>query len=88
MHWGFILGANKRRIVFQDPKASQTYGNGTVSLAINDAGAVTGYYADAQGVIHGFYWSQTAKFGVRPERVRAYGTFGHQRRRHGDRLVV
>lgn len=60
--WGFIVGGNKRRIVFQDPKASTTYGNGTQPEAINDAGAVTGLYADAQGDVHGFYRSPTGRF--------------------------
>lgn len=60
--WGFILGGNKRRIVFQDPKASATYGSGTLPEALNDAGAVTGIYADAQGNIHGFYRSPTGRF--------------------------
>ncbi len=60
--WGFILGANMKRIVFQDPQASETYGNGTVPEAINDAGAVTGIYADAQGNIHGFYRSPGGQF--------------------------
>jgi hypothetical protein len=60
--WSFILGANQKRIVFQDPKASATYGNGTAALAINDAGAVAGIYADAQGVVHGFSRSQTGQF--------------------------
>ncbi len=60
--WSFILGANKKRIVFQDPKASASSGYGTAALAINDAGAVTGIYADASGVIHGFTRSQTGQF--------------------------
>ena len=81
--WGFILGANKRRIVFRDPKASETYGNGTVPVAMNDAGAVTGYYVDAQGVVHGFYRSPTGKFSefdpkgsvfTEPEGINARGT--------------
>lgn len=59
--WGLIRAHNKR-IVFQDPKASETYGNGTQPEAINDAGAVTGLYADAQGVVHGFYRSPTGHF--------------------------
>ncbi len=60
--WSFILGANKKRIVFQDPKAGQSSGAGTVALAINDAGAVTGIYADAGGAIHAFWRSQTGRF--------------------------
>ena len=59
--WGLIRAHNKR-IVFQDPKASETYGNGTQPEAINDAGAVTGIYADAQSVVHGFYRSPTGHF--------------------------
>ena len=59
--WGLILSHHKR-IVFQDPEASETYGNGTQPEAINDAGAVTGLYADAQGVVHGFYRSPTGQF--------------------------
>jgi hypothetical protein len=60
--WSYILGANKKRIVFQDPKASATSGNGTEAFAINDAGAVTGIYADASGVVRGFYRSPTGQF--------------------------
>lgn len=60
--WSFILGANKKRTVFQDPMASATSGNGTAALAINDEGAVTGIYADAKGIIHGFSRSQTGRF--------------------------
>jgi hypothetical protein len=60
--WGFIQGGGQRRIVFQDPKASETYGAGTEPEAINDADAVTGVYADAQGAIHGFYRSPTGQF--------------------------
>lgn len=62
VYWGFILGGNKKRIVFQAPKAGKTYGTGTVPEAINDAGAVTGLYADAQGDVHGFYRSPTGRF--------------------------
>ncbi len=39
--------------IFQDPQASETYGNGTEPEAINNVGAVTGLYADYQGVVHG-----------------------------------
>ena len=60
--WSFILSTNRKRIVFQDPKASESSGAGTVALAINDAGAVTGIYADAGGAIHGFWRSQTGRF--------------------------
>jgi hypothetical protein len=59
--WGLIRAHNKR-IVFQDPQASVTYGNGTQPEAINNAGAVTGLYADAQSNVHGFYRSPTGQF--------------------------
>ncbi|HEY6486870.1 MAG TPA: hypothetical protein VIX83_10855 [Candidatus Cybelea sp.] len=60
--WGLILGKNHKRTSFQDPNASETYGNGTQPEAINDAGAVTGFYADAQGNVHGFYRSPSGQF--------------------------
>lgn len=60
--WSFILGANKKRIAFQDPKSGQSSGAGTAALAINDAGDVTGIYADAGGAIHGFWRSKTGQF--------------------------
>ncbi len=59
--WGLIRGHHKR-IVFQDPNASETYGNGTQPEAISDDGAVTGLYADAQSNVHGFYRSPTGQF--------------------------
>jgi hypothetical protein len=60
--WGLLTGGNNKKIIFQDPKASETYGNGTQPEAINNAGAVTGLYADSQGVVHGFYRSPNGKF--------------------------
>jgi hypothetical protein len=60
--WGFIQGGGQKRIVFQDPKASETYGSGTEPEGINDTNAVTGIYADAQGTVHGFYRSPAGQF--------------------------
>lgn len=60
--WGLLVSAKMKQISFQDPKASQTYGNGTQPLAINDAGDVTGLYSDAYGVVHGFYRSATGNY--------------------------
>jgi hypothetical protein len=60
--WGLLVGGHEKKIIFQDPKASQSYGNGTQPEAINNAGAVTGLYADNQGVVHGFYRSPSGKF--------------------------
>jgi hypothetical protein len=59
---GLIVSATKKQIVFQDPDASQTYGNGTQPEAINDAGEITGLYSDDQGVVHGFYRSAAGDF--------------------------
>lgn len=60
--WGFIQGKNGKRTIFQDPNAGESYGTGTQPEAINDAGAVTGYYADAEGNVHGFYRSPSGQF--------------------------
>lgn len=57
-----ISGGGKRQIIFQEPHASQTYGNGTEPEAINDAGEITGLYSDDQGNVHGFYRSATGAF--------------------------
>ena len=50
----FIRGANGAITVFEDPSAGRASGQGTVGYGINDAGAVTGYYLDANNVYHGF----------------------------------
>lgn len=60
--WGLIVTAKMKQIAFQDPNASQTYGNGTQPEAIDDAGDVTGLYSDSQGIIHGFYRSISGKY--------------------------
>jgi hypothetical protein len=60
--WGLLAGGHQKKIVFQDPNAGSTYGNGTQPEAINDAGEVTGLYSDDQGAVHGFYRAATGKF--------------------------
>ena len=53
---GFVRDARGRFRNFQAPGADTTPGsnNGTFPYGMNDAGAITGYYQDAQGVAHGF----------------------------------
>jgi hypothetical protein len=52
---GLSASAQKPRIItFDVPGAGTGAGQGTTPYYINDAGAITGWYADASGVNHGF----------------------------------
>jgi uncharacterized membrane protein len=51
--YGFVLTPDGKTVTFQSPSATQTgWLNGTTSVAINSAGATTGYYYDANSVAH------------------------------------
>jgi len=61
---GFLRGPGGEFITFQAPGADTTAGsyNGTYPNSINDQGAVTGIYADANGFGHAFLRSPDGKF--------------------------
>lgn len=56
VYYGFVRDANGTFQNFQAPGADTTSGsyNGTLASGMNDAGAITGVYYDAQSVAHGF----------------------------------
>ncbi len=51
---GFLRHASGSIATFHAPAAGSAPGQGTQPYAINDGGAITGSYIDAQGEIHGF----------------------------------
>jgi hypothetical protein len=52
---GLSASDRKARIItFDTPGAGTGGGQGTVAFGINPAGAITGYYLDANKVLHGF----------------------------------
>jgi hypothetical protein len=53
---GFLRSPEGKVTSFDAPGADTTPNdyNGTFPVSINDLGAVTGYYVDANNVIHGF----------------------------------
>jgi hypothetical protein len=60
MH-GFLRSRDGKIVTFDAPGAGSTPGTsnstwyqGTQAAAINPEGAITGYYTDANNVIHGF----------------------------------
>jgi hypothetical protein len=57
---GYLRQPDGNFVSFDDPEAAQlplsTTHEGTVPFGINMNGAVVGYYADANGVRHGFIW--------------------------------
>jgi uncharacterized membrane protein len=57
---GYLRQPNGTFVSFDDPQAAQlplsATHEGTVPFSINANGAVVGYYADANGVRHGFIW--------------------------------
>jgi len=61
---GFLRSPNGRMTVFDAPGADTNAGdfNGTFPSAINDAGEITGFYADVSGGAHGFLRSPTGVF--------------------------
>lgn len=61
---GFVRNSNGKFTTFQARGADTTPGsfNGTTAESINDFGVVTGYYADATGITHGFLRSPEGRF--------------------------
>src|SRR5271169_6739169 len=61
---GFLRSPEGEFITFQAPGADTTPGsyNGTYPSSINDLGAITGYYWDANGFSHGFLRSPDGNF--------------------------
>lgn len=61
---GFLRSPGGELTTFDAPGASPVaaFGYGTSPESISDAGAVTGHYADARGLIHGFLRSPGGKF--------------------------
>jgi hypothetical protein len=57
---GYLRQPDGTFVSFDDPQAAQlplsTTHDGTIPLSINANGAVVGFYADANGVRHGFIW--------------------------------
>jgi hypothetical protein len=62
--YGFLRGPGGKFTSFQAPGADTTAGsyNGTSPISINDLGAITGSYYDANGFTHGFLRSPDGKF--------------------------
>jgi hypothetical protein len=61
---GFVRSPEGKFTTFEAPDADTTAGdfNGTFANGINDAGAITGFYADASGGTHGFLRSPEGAF--------------------------
>ena len=61
---GFVRSPEGKFTTFNSPGADTAPGdfNGTFPNAINDAGAIAGYYADASGTPHGFLRSPEGAF--------------------------
>jgi hypothetical protein len=49
-----FLDTNGSFTAINDPQAGSSYGQGTFPWAINNAGAVVGYYIDSNNIVHGF----------------------------------
>jgi hypothetical protein len=69
VYQGFLRSPEGKFTTFQAPGADTTPGsyNGTVAQSINDFGEITGYYADATGLAHGFLrtrWGAFTSFDV------------------------
>ncbi len=64
LYHGFLRSPRGEFTTFDAPGASTDSGggDGTLPKSINAAGAITGHYADAQGLIHGFVRSPSGKF--------------------------
>jgi len=61
---GFVRSPGGKFTALDAPGASSTaaFGYGTLPESINDAGAITGHYGDANGLYHGFLRSPGGKF--------------------------
>lgn len=66
LYHGFLRSPGGEFFTFDAPGASTLAGggNGTVPKSINAAGAITGHYADAQAVVHGFVRSRGGQLTV------------------------
>jgi hypothetical protein len=66
VYHGFVRSPEGQITAFEAPGADTTPQsfNGTIPNSINDAGAVTGYYLDANGNEHGFVRSREGAFTV------------------------
>jgi hypothetical protein len=53
-YWSFVRNPFGAIDPFSAPGAGSSSSEGTQAFGINNAGAVTGYYVDPQGVTHGF----------------------------------
>jgi hypothetical protein len=76
--YGFLRGPGGKFTGFQAPGADTTAGsyNGTSPISINDFGAITGSYYDANGFTHGFLRSSDGKFTtIDVPGAGGYGTF-------------
>lgn len=64
MYHGFVRRSDGKFTTFEAPGADTTPGsfNGTLAEGINDFGVVTGYYADATGITHGFLRNPEGRF--------------------------
>ncbi len=73
---GFVRSPRGTFATFDAPGASSTaaFGYGTLPESINDAGAITGHYADANGLYHGFLRSPGGKFTIFDAPGAAIGT--------------
>ena len=56
------LGRHAEMITFNAPGAGTGSGQGTLPNNINPQGAITGYYADANNVTHGFLRARDGTF--------------------------
>jgi len=78
VYHGFVRSPGGKFTTFEAPGADTTAGsyNGTSPISINDFGAITGSYYDANGFTHGFLRSPDGKFtSFDPPDVGGYGTF-------------
>jgi len=66
VYHGFLRTPKGNFVTFQAPGADTTPGSfngtGTYTMNVNDLGAITGNYTDAQGISHGFVRSPEGKF--------------------------
>jgi hypothetical protein len=77
---GFVRSPKGKFTTFEIPGADTTAGsfNGTVAQSINDWGEITGYWADATGVAHGFVrrpWGAFETFDVPGAAIGAFPIF-------------
>lgn len=64
VYHGFLRNPEGKFLSFDAPGAdttAQSY-NGTIANGINDLGEITGYYSDANGLVHGFLRNALGKF--------------------------